>query len=368
VATELPVGFDRWMYPFNGTPGTRATGSTFAALDEVDFDDRDAQTLLGFDTSGDYTVGLPASAYVVTSAIVRVTVAADESFTYDPTSDPFSSYLDGGADTDTGRPIELFGVATRNGFVGLDVSGSGDPTLFAETSPYSPIPAPWHETRSAYASDYDGGTARDIGNNVRDGYDPTVWAVGTTVAVGPGDLVPIDTEFSFALDLGNVNVTHYLGSGLANGALFFTLTSLHDASQAGPATYPSYYLDAGGASLGATATLTLDVSIAPLPPGDANGDYAVDGLDYLVWASHFGDDPAADPPGSPANGDLNDDGIVDGLDYLYWAENYGAGPAAVVPEPTTVGLLLMSSLLCLGSWCRPARPTAKEAYKCEQGN
>ncbi len=31
---------------------------------------------------------------------------------------------------------------------------------------------------------------------------------------------------------------------------------------------------------------------AELPPGDGNLDGVVDGLDYLVWASYFGDDPA----------------------------------------------------------------------------
>ncbi|MCA9100604.1 MAG: hypothetical protein KDA63_05630 [Planctomycetales bacterium] len=70
-------------------------------------------------------------------------------------------------------------------------------------------------------------------------------------------------------------------------------------------------------------------------PGDANDDGRVDGLDYLVWAEYFGDDPAEDPPGAPANGDLNFDGVVDGLDYLEWASNFGQGPndALAVPEP-----------------------------------
>jgi enterochelin esterase-like enzyme len=75
-------------------------------------------------------------------------------------------------------------------------------------------------------------------------------------------------------------------------------------------------------------------------PGDANGDSVVDGLDYLIWAQNFGDDPANDPPGSPANGDLNDDGRVDGLDYVLWAGSYGAGAAVSVPEPGLAGLLV----------------------------
>ncbi|MEZ6072940.1 MAG: dockerin type I domain-containing protein [Pirellulales bacterium] len=70
-------------------------------------------------------------------------------------------------------------------------------------------------------------------------------------------------------------------------------------------------------------------------PGDGNGDDKVDGLDYLIWAAHFGQKPADDPPGSPFNGDFNCDRVVDGLDYLIWAKYFGTGPndAAVVPEP-----------------------------------
>lgn len=86
-------------------------------------------------------------------------------------------------------------------------------------------------------------------------------------------------------------------------------------------------------------------------PGDGNGDGKVDGLDYLIWAGNFGDDPADDPPGSPDNGDFNNDGKVDGLDYLTWAGNFGMGPndASAVPEPAS------ALLLCLGACMFVAR-------------
>lgn len=77
--------------------------------------------------------------------------------------------------------------------------------------------------------------------------------------------------------------------------------------------------------------------------GDGNGDGKVDGLDYLIWAGAFGDNPALDPPGSPENGDYNDDDVVDGLDYLLWATQFGQGPndAVAVPEPATWALFLL---------------------------
>jgi hypothetical protein len=78
-------------------------------------------------------------------------------------------------------------------------------------------------------------------------------------------------------------------------------------------------------------------------PGDGNADDKVDGLDYLLWAANFGDNPADDPPGSPFNGDFNCDLVVDGLDYLIWAFYFGTGPndAVAVPEPGACALLIM---------------------------
>jgi hypothetical protein len=72
-------------------------------------------------------------------------------------------------------------------------------------------------------------------------------------------------------------------------------------------------------------------------PGDGNLDGVVDGLDYLLWAVHFADDPALDPPGAPLNGDYNGDDRVDELDYVVWAEIFeasiAAAPAAQTIEP-----------------------------------
>ncbi|MCA9100828.1 MAG: dockerin type I domain-containing protein [Pirellulales bacterium] len=104
------------------------------------------------------------------------------------------------------------------------------------------------------------------------------------------------------------------------------------------------------------ATATVD--LAPALPGDANGDGNVDGLDYLVWAENFGDDPADDPPGSPANGDLNDDGVVDGLDYILWAGHFGESTNLTsVPEPalTTLGTPLVVGWLVFGRRRRASR-------------
>jgi len=57
---------------------------------------------------------------------------------------------------------------------------------------------------------------------------------------------------------------------------------------------------------------------APPPlPGDANGDGAVDGADYTIWADHY------QQSGGWEDGDFNGDGTVNGADYTIWADNCG---------------------------------------------
>ena len=78
--------------------------------------------------------------------------------------------------------------------------------------------------------------------------------------------------------------------------------------------------------------------VAP-PPGDANRDGYVDGLDYVVWSNNYlytavGWDGA----------DINGDGIADGLDYVMWSNFYNPQPGGVVPEPAS------ALLLVLGAW------------------
>ena len=90
---EAP-NFDRWMYPFNGSIGDREVASTFSSIGggyEI-FDDRDGQILLGFITPDDIPVGLGATNYYIVEATLHISVSNDGNI-YDPTSDPWQSYL-----------------------------------------------------------------------------------------------------------------------------------------------------------------------------------------------------------------------------------------------------------------------------------
>ncbi|MFZ4697606.1 MAG: hypothetical protein ACOYMO_06330, partial [Phycisphaerales bacterium] len=114
---------DRWMYPFNSSAGARATMSVFGSDREVptQFDARDGQILLAFDTDLVIPPGGTAAGYRVTSAEVTMQVQNNLVFRYDPTPDAWTTFLPATdtrrtADADEGQPVELFGVGFRGGY------------------------------------------------------------------------------------------------------------------------------------------------------------------------------------------------------------------------------------------------------------
>ena len=120
VVQSTEPDHDRWMYPFNGTPGARAVGSTFTAYgSEYDFfDDRDGQMLLGFMTGESVPMGHGPSSYQVISATVSIMIESDF-IIYDPSADGWETYLEGGpADADAGRATVISGAGFRGGYDG----------------------------------------------------------------------------------------------------------------------------------------------------------------------------------------------------------------------------------------------------------
>ncbi len=79
--------------------------------------------------------------------------------------------------------------------------------------------------------------------------------------------------------------------------------------------------------------------------GDFNGDGTVDAADYVVWRNNLNGNESA------LNGNGNGDSVVDIADYNLWKNNFGntaSGGALLlthqpVPEPATVGLLLVAA-------------------------
>lgn len=304
---------DRWNYPFNSTPGFRTTASTFAALGFDDFDDLDAQFLIGFDTGGVVPTGLNPRRYAVSELVVTVTTFTGGVFRYDPTAEPYETFLPGTdpdfmADSDAGRPLEMFGVGFRNGFT---------VETWEENSPFQQAAFGfWNRTRNAFATDFFEGSPRDVSNYVRDRFQPGLFAVGQS-AVTPGAFVPDTTEFTFTVDLSNPDAMAYVRESLAAGRLLLMVGSLHEAATmgAGAQTWPDFITKENkfAAVFGFSPTVRLVVEITPA--SDLNGDGGVDGTDLLILLNQFGGSGSAD---------INGDGVVDGTDLLLLLNEFGA--------------------------------------------
>lgn len=300
---DEPTG-DRWMYPFNGTPGTRLFASTFSAAEAgPGFDDRDAQFVLLFDTSGQITPGLDASEYRIISARVTAVIDNDEQFRYDPTPDSYvtqlfdtdPSYV---PDTDPGRAITIFGTGYRAGW---DVFTWTETTTFGSVAEVDPAQG----MRTIFAANFDSqGTAHDVSNNVKQRFDPTPLGVGMTDTVAPGDLVPEGTVFTFELDRCESGGLGFLQRSLRDGSLNLSISSMHLATGGkgggtGDVTYPFFKTKDDIVALLSDEVPTLELVVRVGSPGNYDGQGGVDFSDVLAFLSDFGaNDPAADlaPP------------------------------------------------------------------------
>ncbi len=297
-AWSQPDG-DRWMYPFNGTPGSRISAPTFATPNLPEFDNRDGQFILLFTTTGRVPTGLPVSSYRIISARVTATVANDRQFFYDPTFDAVNTYRDEGnplytPDGDVGRPIEIYPVGYRDGFSLAN---------FTETSPYNFVGNPYidaSDIRVAFAAAVsETGTATDISNNVRDGFEVTPLAIGQT-NLAPGAAVPLDTTFTFDLAVCSAQTQRYFAEAFAAGRLNLVISSLHGATfdpDIGPGDplYPDFYTRENpiAAFFGLAPTLELVVRVGSA--GDYNGDGIRDFFDVQAFLADLSNqNPRAD--------------------------------------------------------------------------
>jgi len=66
-------------------------------------------------------------------------------------------------------------------------------------------------------------------------------------------------------------------------------------------------------------TKTNAVGVTSVDGGDGNGDGKVDGIDFILWLSHYNQSTG----NGPRDGDFNSNGYVDGVDFTLWFANYG---------------------------------------------
>lgn len=306
--TRSAPTLDRWMYPFNGTVGTRPAASTFGNRDQADgaFDNRDAQMVIGFNTEIDLPPAM-AEDYRVTAATVTIQVS-NEGIQFDGTVDPYEVFISEDdenwiEDEDAGQPIELYGLGYRSGF---------DSSTWLEDTPFAVDgSATQPGTRTAFAVAYRDGNQVDISNHVREGWTPQPFAVASIDGVNPGEVIPVESIFRFDLNVDDPNIQEYLISSLSEGTLRFAVSSMTIVEVQG-GIFPLFYCKENlavdfGISSAATLALTLEPATSdPCEPADMNGDGFVNGTDLTILLGAWGSsDPVAD---------LNGDGTVDGAD------------------------------------------------------
>jgi hypothetical protein len=104
---------------------------------------------------------------------------------------------------------------------------------------------------------------------------------------------------------------------------------LHDASNNMKKTLFVFFVSLFFVFFVPTGDLYAQTSVA-----DANSDGIVDGIDYLIWAVHYG----LTTSNGKQDGDFNTDLVVNGIDYVVFLQNYGtigSTPTSTVsPNPT----------------------------------
>jgi len=308
---------DRWMYPFNSTPGTRSALSVFGsdAQNPALFDARDGQILLAFDTADQVPTGAGLDGWRVVEAEVTLQVQNDLVFRYDPTPDPWTDFLPTTdprrtVDIDAGQPVELGAVGFRNGWT----AGT-----FQETSPFA---APGDSflspsVRNAFAAVLDPqGVPVDASNHPRQGWQPAFLAVGQIDGLPAGALVPGESLMRFRVDLDLAGVQAWLRQGLGAGRVFLSVSSLTRVQQQA-GDFPVFYARENAfVQLGLSQAASLRLRLEPacrFADLDCNG--AVDAGDISVLLVQFG---CSDCPG-----DLDGNGMVDAGDISVLLINFG---------------------------------------------
>ena len=299
---------DRWNYGFNTTPGSRPVASVFGYTGTLyEFDDRDGQIVLDFDTTTLVPAGAGSDRYQIDSIVIEITLADPLSGGYDASVDDWRTHLPVDhpeylADEDPGRPIELFATGFRN-----RISAA----TWTDTTAFSPVGPFGEGVRNAFAAEcLAGGGLRDVSNSVVDGFTATPLAVGIAEGSEPGVELAEGTVLRFEFDGADPAVADWLGTGLDAGRLLFSLSSLVEAEQQGGDFVDLYMLEnplvTAGVRNAATLRITGEITDGCSVPGDLDGDCIVGGSDLGIFLASWG-------TAEPAT-DFNQDGVTNGID------------------------------------------------------
>jgi hypothetical protein len=318
IAVEFAAPWaDRWNYPFNPTPGTRATASVFGnEPGGTMFDNRDGQMIVGFLTASQLPTGLSPDRYEILDATLVLEFSSDLTLAYDPTPDPWPSFVAANdpawiPDADAGEAVEVFGVGFRNG-MSRAAWLANTPFTVAGQNVLNP------GVRSAFALGSRDGAAVDVSNSVRERWDPAPFATGTIDGLKPGELIPVGTEMRFDLASADPFAASYLQGSLADGKLLLSITSLARVVQQGSA-FPAFYCNESPLVQGGfakAARLSMTVRIRPAcRAADLDCDGTVGPADLAALLGAWG------TAGGPA--DLDADGSVGAGDLTAMLASWG---------------------------------------------
>jgi hypothetical protein len=185
---------------------------------------------------------------------------------------------------------------------------------------------------------------------------------GTTFTVAPETATAADMYgyVHFGASADNVGTDVLDDMGVAPGAVGFT-PPLASGSY-------TFWLQQGTAGV---TTYQLNFNVSG-PPGDYNGNGAVDAADYTVWRNTVGSESDFRADGTGPTG--TPDHVVDGLDYNFWKQRYGEGTgsgtsdAEMVPEPMRAPLICLAviglSMVCTRALSPRSRARKARARSC----
>lgn len=231
LATNIAIGspdFDRWNYPFNPSGATETASIYSDGGFQPFFDLRDAQFLNTYITSDDIAAGQGAGNYIVSSAVLRATIANA------------NGYILGG--TGGTSPLELFSTSFRNGF---------DALSYGENGPYGPNQFD-PGVRNAFAADA-------LGNDVSNNAAAVPLALGAVAGKGVGDPLADGDIVEFVLDVSDPAVQAMLAGGLNAGVVSFSITTLEAADETGGGAYPRFATKENTALSGVGLDLVVEV-------------------------------------------------------------------------------------------------------------
>lgn len=231
------------LYMYGGAFSTNAARIPIWAYNDANsgVDTRMSQEIVGWQTASLVPANQTATRYLIKRCQVTLTVNDGGTFVFDPTHDVYQTFLDTNnpayrPDTDTGLPVEMFGVGYRNGYNAISF---GQSPAFGSGAPGG---------RNAYAVGWGtNGVFVDVSNNFgKTNSDMPVFeawpfAVGQVTNVAPGQPVPGASKMFFDLDVTSPAVVTYLQNSLDGGMLNFAVSALHPVfGMGGPLTYPSF--------------------------------------------------------------------------------------------------------------------------------